>query len=180
MPHLKGIPICWHPFLFKYWITTKKSENLWLDHLPRVSVICVACWPPAWAGWAVARLLHRLIFSQMTGPTRWDVPDILESVACDTHLPFRKFFILFIYIPNVIPFLLAPDFFAPSPLPFASEQVLSPKPHLLPPPPSIPLPWGIKSLQNLGTSSPTEARQGSPLLHMCWGPQRSPCLLFGW
>lgn len=30
------------------------------------------------------------------------------------------------------------------------------------------------------TSSPTEARQCSPLLHMCWGPRTSPCMIFGW
>ena len=32
----------------------------------------------------------------------------------------------------------------------------------------------------LGTSSPTEARQVSPLLHIYRGPQTSPCILFGW
>jgi hypothetical protein len=31
----------------------------------------------------------------------------------------------------------------------------------------------------LGTFSPTEARQGCPLLPMCWGPRTSPCMLFG-
>ena len=32
----------------------------------------------------------------------------------------------------------------------------------------------------LGTSSPTESKQGSTLLHMCQGPWTSPCMLFGW
>ena len=31
----------------------------------------------------------------------------------------------------------------------------------------------------LGTSSPTEARQSRPLLHMCPGIETSPCMLFG-
>jgi hypothetical protein len=31
----------------------------------------------------------------------------------------------------------------------------------------------------LGTSSPT-ARKGSSLLHMCWRPRTSPCMLFSW
>ena len=32
----------------------------------------------------------------------------------------------------------------------------------------------------LGLSSPNEARQGSPLLHMYQGPWTSPCILFSW
>lgn len=49
-----------------------------------------------------------------------------------------------------------------------------------PPTPVSAPPWGIKSLTGLGASSPTEARQGSPLLHMCQGPQSSLCMLLGW
>ena len=47
------------------------------------------------------------------------------------------------------------------PLPFVSEMVL---------PIGIPLPRRHQVSTGLGASSPTEARQGSPLLHMCWGP----------
>ena len=32
----------------------------------------------------------------------------------------------------------------------------------------------------LCASSPIEAIQGRPMLHMCQGPQRSPCIFFGW
>ena len=46
-----------------------------------------------------------------------------------------------------------------TPLPFASERTLSP-----------PFPFsGASSLSGLVISSPTEARRGSPLLHMCRG-----------
>jgi hypothetical protein len=36
------------------------------------------------------------------------------------------------------------------------------------------------SLYWITESSPTEARQGSPLLYMCWVPGTSSCMLFGW
>ena len=45
--------------------------------------------------------------------------------------------------------------------------------------PCIPF-LGHQVSTGLGTSSPTKARQCSPLLHMCWGPRTSPCMLFGW
>jgi len=70
--------------------------------------------------------------------------------------------ILFIYIPNVAPSLL----------------------HLreCPPPPSL-TPQshhpGHQVSTRLGTS-PNEASQGSPLLHMCRGPWTSLCMVFGW
>ena len=38
--------------------------------------------------------------------------------------------------------------------------------------------WGVIST-GLSTSSPTEARQGSPMLLKYWGPQTSQCMLFG-
>jgi hypothetical protein len=34
--------------------------------------------------------------------------------------------------------------------------------------------------RGLGTSSPTEARLGRPLLHICQRPQTSSCMLLGW
>ena len=36
------------------------------------------------------------------------------------------------------------------------------------------------SFYRIDISSHTEARQGSPLLHMCQGPLTSPCMNFGW
>ena len=48
--------------------------------------------------------------------------------------------------------------------------------HSFPPPPSL----GYQVSTGLGTSSPTETRQGSPLLHVCWRPRTSPSMLFGW
>jgi hypothetical protein len=75
------------------------------------------------------------------------------------------------------------EFFTSFPLPFASERML---PHLPNPsslnlltPYNIPLPWDIRST-GLGTSFPTEAREGSPLLHMCLGQWSSPWMFFGW
>ena len=48
-----------------------------------------------------------------------------------------------------------------------------------------PLTWYHTSLAHqifvgLGASSPTEDRQGSPLLLMCWEPWTNLCMLFGW
>lgn len=43
-------------------------------------------------------------------------------------------------------------------------------------PPSL----GHQVCTGLPESFPTEARQGSPLLHMCQGPPTIPCPLFGW
>jgi hypothetical protein len=103
-----------------------------------------------------------------------------------------KLFYLFTF--QVLPPLLAPlpRILHPFPLPFASERVLHPnypahssstlqqtptlpsqtpspqhqqQPHLYHPghPPSL----GHQVSIGLGTSSPTEARQDNPLLHMC-------------
>ena len=68
-----------------------------------------------------------------------------------------------------------PESFTLFPLLFTSERCA---------PPTLASPFlGASSfyrITGLGTSSPAEARQGSPLLHMCWGPQTSPCMSFGW
>lgn len=59
---------------------------------------------------------------------------------------------------------------APPPLPVPPQRS---SPILLPftlkgwLPRALPPPWAIKSLQDLDAFSPTEDRQGSPLLHMC-------------
>jgi hypothetical protein len=53
-----------------------------------------------------------------------------------------------------------PEFFTLSSLPFTSGRVFSPRY-----PPSL----AHQVTTGLDTSSPTEAGQGSPLLHMCWG-----------
>ena len=83
------------------------------------------------------------------------------------HMLIKGSFNDFIYLHSSWSPLL--ECFIPFPIPFTSERVLS----------LIPLPWGIKST-GLDTSSPTETRQGSPLLHMCLHPQNSLCVLFGW
>ena len=77
---------------------------------------------------------------------------------------------LFIYIPLI---LLPPD--SPSQsssLPFAPERAV-------PPPQYSPiLVYQISA--GSGTSSPSEARRASPLLHMWQGPRYSLLMLFGW
>ena len=67
---------------------------------------------------------------------------------------------------------------------YTSEKVLTHEPPTHPPSsssaPHPPL-LGHRVSIGLSTSSPTEARQGSPLLHMCWGhrPAYVCPLLFG-
>ena len=39
---------------------------------------------------------------------------------------------------------------------------------------------GHQFSEGIGTSSPNEARQGNPLLHIYLGPWTSLCMLFGW
>jgi hypothetical protein len=54
------------------------------------------------------------------------------------------------------------------------ENVSLPPTPLASPLPGPHVSWG------LGMSSPTEVRQGSPLLYICWGPSTSSCMLPGW
>lgn len=90
------------------------------------------------------------------------------------------FFVSLIYILNVGPLQDPPPrVLHTTPLPFASERVL-PYPNSQSPTLSptysfsqlqtISLPWNIKFLQD----SPTEARQGRPLLHMYWKASYQP------
>jgi hypothetical protein len=69
--------------------------------------------------------------------------------------------------------MLCPLLFPPhrvlSPLPLSGQQTLS-----------ISLYLGALILHRKGISSPTETRQRSSLLHMCWLPWASPCVLCGW
>jgi hypothetical protein len=48
---------------------------------------------------------------------------------------------------------------------------------MFPSPQDLPISWGLS--RRLGTSSPTEARPGSPLLYMCWWSWTSSCVLPG-
>lgn len=72
----------------------------------------------------------------------------------------------------------------PIPLPFASEKVLHYPPscfthlHLNIPlcPPSL----GHRFSTGLGSTSATESRQSSFLLHICLGPWTSPYMFVGW
>ena len=68
--------------------------------------------------------------------------------------------------------ILLPEFFTPCPLLFAAEKVLPL------PPQASPVPRASR-LYGVGVSFLTEARQGSPLIHMCQRPQISLCMLFG-
>ena len=79
---------------------------------------------------------------------------------------FYFFIILFIYIPNVTTLLVTPHRFITTIL-FASERVV--------PTPRYPSTLGYQVSTGLGTSSTTEARQGSHLLHMCLGTSTSLC-----
>ena len=76
---------------------------------------------------------------------------------------------LFDYIPNdALPFQSPlTEFFPPTPVIVTSEMVPS---------------YSPTKVSGLGSFSPTEAKKGSPLLHMCQGPQTRPCMciLFGW
>jgi hypothetical protein len=63
----------------------------------------------------------------------------------------------------------------------------SPSPHLPSPSPlrgwpslGYPTTKGPKVSTGWDPSAPIEARQGSPLLHLCLGPWTSPWMLFGW
>ena len=77
--------------------------------------------------------------------------------------PLKKLIILFIYTSNVASSRSPiPEFFTPSPLPFASERMPHPHPRH---PPSL----EHQVSTGLGTSSPTGARQSSPLLHIRLG-----------
>jgi hypothetical protein len=79
--------------------------------------------------------------------------------------------ILFTYIPNVASSWSLLSEFSPLPsIPFTSERVLPP----------LKFPYqGQQVCKGLVASSPIEARQGSPLLHMCQEPWISPCMFFG-
>ena len=68
-----------------------------------------------------------------------------------------------------IPYLLTPSLMV---VPFLPPSTLTPpRPHYSL---EFPVSWG------LGASSLTESRPGSPLLHLCWGPHISLCMLPGW
>jgi hypothetical protein len=79
----------------------------------------------------------------------------------------------YIYLPNAAAFPDLPHrVLLSSLLPFTSERVCLLHPH--------PSSLGDQVFTGLGTSSPTEVRQGSPLLHTCMEPQTNLCVLFGW
>ena len=94
-------------------------------------------------------------------------------MECWSHLDLILFLsfiliILFIYISDV-PLSLFPllEFCTPFYLPFASERVRDPSP-------------GHQVSTGLDSSSPTEDKQGSPLLCMFQGPQKSPDIFYDW
>ena len=83
-------------------------------------------------------------------------------------------FLLYIFLKsNSCPLLISlPTFFIPFFLPCVSKRIFS---HAKPP-----YSLGPQVIPGLGTSSPTEVRQGSPQLHMCQGPRISLCMLPNW
>jgi hypothetical protein len=66
-----------------------------------------------------------------------------------------------------------PQCYFPIPIPFDYERATLPSTRW---PPTL----LHQVFAGLGTSSPTEARHGSPLLHMCRRPLTSLCVLLGW
>ena len=87
-------------------------------------------------------------------------------------MSFQILFIFYFFIYN--------SYVAPLqvPLPIVlhliTPSLVSPRPPR--PPPSL----GPQVSQGFGTFSPTEARPGSPMLYICWGPWTSLCMLPGW
>jgi hypothetical protein len=88
-------------------------------------------------------------------------------LACSGLLSLLSFFlflkiVLFIYIPDVVPLRSPLQFFTPPPSPLSLRRCsLPPNPspspthiHFTPCPNCIPLPWGIKSLQDLAHPLP--------------------------
>ena len=143
------------------------------------------CWGLLSAG--VCCLFGGLVFERSQGSRliKWDCCTLLLSFfqlstnqplgsAASVHGISFYLIILFIYLPNVVSFPSLPSQSSSHthPRPFASERML---PHLpiqscssptyLLHPPS----FRHQITTGLGTSSPTESRQGSPLLHMCQG-----------
>ena len=110
-------------------------------------------------------------YSGITRLMKWK----LQSIS-NLNLSFLLI-ILFIYIPNVAPHLGPPSqsssLHPPSPSPL---RVSSCSPF---PSPKHPSSLEHQVSMGLGVSSPSEAKQGSPLLHMCQGPRTSLCMLFG-
>lgn len=75
---------------------------------------------------------------------------------------------MFIYTPNLAPQYPIKEFLLHPPFSFISERA------------SLHISLVHQVSAGLSASSPTEARQGRPLLHMSQGHQTSPCMLFGW
>jgi hypothetical protein len=78
----------------------------------------------------------------------------------------------FMFFPVRVPHTIPPTLF------LLKECSPTHKHPLQPPPPRIPYPWGIKSLQGQEHPLP-KARPGSPLVNTCLKPQTRPCMLFG-
>jgi energy-coupling factor transporter transmembrane protein EcfT len=95
------------------------------------------------------------------------------------------FFIIIIIIIIIINYffysLVVAPYWSSLPL-FIIPILLLPVSKMCPlqPPARPPHSLGHQVSQGLGSSSPTEARAGSPLLCICQGPQTSLCMLPGW
>lgn len=103
---------------------------------------------------------------------------VINNTAGSTQRRERVYFIflkiiLFIYIPSIVPILVLPPrvLHPMSPIFCLWEGVFPPiqKPHPYTPTTASLFPGASNLCRRLGTSSPTEAKQGSSWLYVCWG-----------
>jgi hypothetical protein len=91
---------------------------------------------------------------------------------------FHLFIYLFIYLFKVLLFyLFTPQILLPSQSPIVEFNLSSP---FYFPFPRYPQTLCHQVFTGLGSSSPTEAREDSPLVRMCLGLHTSSCMLFDW
>jgi hypothetical protein len=98
----------------------------------------------------------------------------LQPQRPSLFLIFNLFLQFSHYPPPVLPSNSSSSHSSPQPI-----SKMSPQPHTSHTLPGLPIPRPQVS-QELGVSSLIEARPGSPLLYMCWGPHISWCMLPGW
>ena len=176
-----GPPLYWRLFATSL-VAAASSSQLSSNY----AVLCCICVRDLISA-GVCCLFGGLVFERSQGSRliKWDCCTLLLSFfqlstnqplgsAASVHGISFYLIILFIYLPNVVSFPSLPSQSSSHthPRPFASERML---PHLpiqscssptyLLHPPS----FRHQITTGLGTSSPTESRQGSPLLHICQG-----------
>lgn len=112
-------------------------------------------------------LIQNSCVSPQSGLCQWTMTIAIQNIFCQYLFCIFKIY-LFIYIPNATPISVLSHGPPPNPLPLRSWE-------------DVPLPYlpilVHQVSAGLGTSSPTEARQDSPLLHMSLEPRISQCWL---